>query len=131
MNMDKIIERALLKILLGDTEAYDTKEPPLNMRDDWVGKYVICRTRNEGVNAGEVVALDHTGVVIKNARRLWHHAPSNKGVSWYEGVAEFGLSEGSKVSTPSYKILSEDYSLTLCSKAAQKSIIDHETHKSS
>ena len=34
--------------------------------DGYIGKYVICRTRNEGINAGRVVKLDETGVVLED-----------------------------------------------------------------
>ena len=55
--------------------------------DLYKDKYVICRTRNEGVNFGKVLNLDETGVILQDARRLYYHRPINKNVSWYEGVA--------------------------------------------
>ena len=97
-------------------------KPPV-IFEGYVGKYVICRTRNEGINAGRVVKLDETGVVLEDARRLYYHKPLNKSVSWYEGVAKYGISEDSKVGTPVEKILAEDYSLTICTSEAEKSII--------
>lgn len=90
--------------------------------DRYIGKYVICRSRNEGINAGYVVDLDETGVILKQARRLFTHRPANRSVSWYEGVAVFGISEDSKVAPPSEKIIIENYSLTVCSKEAESSI---------
>lgn len=88
----------------------------------YIGKYVICRTRNEGINAGEVIALDETGVILKDARRLYYHKPINKNVSWYEGVAKYGLSSDSRVGTTREKLIAEDYSLTICSEEGEKSI---------
>lgn len=93
-----------------------------NLFDKYIGKYVICRSRNEGVNAGVVVELDETGVILKDARRLYYHKPINKNVSWYEGVAKFGISDDSRLGTPIEKIIVEDYSLTLCTAEAEKSI---------
>jgi len=90
--------------------------------DRYVGKYVICRSRNEGVNAGVVVECDDTGVILKDARRLYYHRPVNKNISWYEGVALSGLSIDSKVGPAVEKIIIEDYSLTVCSYEAEKSI---------
>ena len=90
--------------------------------EGYVGKYVICRTRNEGINAGRVVKLDETGVVLEDARRLYYHKPANKNVSWYEGVAKEGLSSDSKIGTSIEKIIVEDYSLTVCTAKAEKSI---------
>lgn len=88
----------------------------------YIGKYVICRSRNEGVNAGKVLNLDDTGVVLEDARRLYYHKPDNKSVSWYEGVAKYGLDVSSKVSTAIEKLIVEDYSLTVCTIEAEKSI---------
>lgn len=97
-----------------------------------VGKYVIVRSRNEGINAGEVVAADDTGVVLKNARRMWYHAPSVKTESWYEGVANHGLSDDSKISgVVSKKVIIEDYSMVVCTDVARKSIEDAVTHAQS
>jgi len=106
---------------------------PSNQRstlyDRYVGKYVICRTRNEGINAGKVIAADNTGVILEDARRLYYHKPINKEISWYEGVALEGLSDDSKTSSPVEKIIVEDYSLTLCSAKAEKSIREAATNE--
>lgn len=88
----------------------------------FVGKYVIARSRNEGINAGKVLELDETGVILEDARRLYYHKPSNKALSWYEGVALEGLSTDSKVGAPVVKLIIEDYSITLCTQDAEKSI---------
>ena len=93
---------------------------------DVVGKYVICRTRNEGINCGKVVAADETGCVLEDARRIYYHKPKEKSVSWYEGVATTGLSSDSKISgSVPRKYIIEDYSLTLCSEMAEKSLRSH------
>ena len=89
----------------------------------FVGEYVICRTGNEGINAGFVEAADDTGVILKNVRRIWYHKPADKSLSWYEGVAVSGLSSDSKVSGEvPFKVIVEDYSLTVCTKEATESI---------
>ena len=90
--------------------------------DDFIGKYVIVRSRNEGINAGKVVKLDDTGIVLEDARRLWYHKPANTNMSWYEGVAIEGLSKDSKIGAEVTKLIVEDYSITVCSKEAEKSI---------
>lgn len=90
-----------------------------------IGKPVIVRSRNEGINAGVVVLADETGVELKNCRRIWYHRPKDNSVSWYEGVAETGLDDRSKVSgTVAQKIIIEDYSMTLCQDDAFKSIME-------
>ena len=90
-----------------------------------IGKFVIVRTRNEGINAGTVVVADETGVELKNCRRIYYHKPKDKSLSWYEGVAASGLSSDSKVSgTVKSKVIIEDYSMTLCCKESEKSIME-------
>lgn len=93
-----------------------------NIRSEFIGKYVICRSRNEGINAGKVLKADETGVVLEDARRIYYHKPLNKNKSWYEGVADSGLSSDSKISGVSSKVISEDYSLTICTEKAEESI---------
>jgi hypothetical protein len=104
--------------LFGGKAAAD-KQP---LGNQYIGKYVIVRSRNEGVNAGIVLELDETGVILEEARRLYYHKPISKSVSWYEGVALEGLSVDSKVGANSTKLIIEDYSLTICTKKAEKSI---------
>lgn len=97
-----------------------------------VGKYAIIRSRNEGINAGVIVAADHTGVIIENARRIWYHRPADKSESWYEGVANTGLSADSKVSgAVAQKAIIEDYSVTLCTSVARASIEGAPAHAQS
>lgn len=100
-----------------------------SIHDRNVGKYVICRSRNEGVNAGKVLQADDTGVVLEDARRLYYHMPLDKKISWYEGVAKSGLGEGSKTGCAVEKIIVEDYSLTVCTPEAEKSIREAKEHE--
>lgn len=91
--------------------------------DSMVGKYVIVRSMNEGVNAGFVERADETGVILLEARRLWYHKPADPALSWYEGVAVSGVSKDSKLSCPvERKAIIEDYSMTECTDVAKKSI---------
>lgn len=97
-----------------------------------IGKFVIVRSRNEGINAGTVVVADSSGVELRDARRIWYHKPKDKGLSWYEGVAVSGLSDDSKVSgTVPSKIIIEDYSMTECTMNAAASIREHTSHAQS
>ena len=91
-----------------------------------VGKYAIVRTRNEGINAGKIKKLDHTGVILEDARRIYYHKPKDNTMAWYEGVAMSGLSNDSKVSpVVNEKVIIEDYSLTICTNEAEESIRNH------
>ena len=99
---------------------------------DVIGKYVIVRSRNEGINAGIVEKADETGIVLRDARRIWYHRPADKSMAWYEGVAVSGLSNDSKVSTPvERKVIVENYSITVCTDEATKSITAHKSHEQS
>jgi len=94
-----------------------------------VGEYVLVRSRNEGLNAGYIELADETGIVLIEARRIWYHKPKDKSTSWYEGISISGLSNDSKISClVNKKIIVEDYSITICSEAAKKSIQEHKTH---
>ena len=94
-----------------------------------IGQYVIVRSRNEGVNAGYVEQADETGVVLRDARRLWYHKPAIESESWYEGVANHGLAPGCKISAAvARKVIVEDYSLTKCSDKARRNIMEYKAH---
>ncbi len=96
---------------------------------DYIGKYVIVRSSNEGINAGFVKALDETGIVLEKAKRIWYHRPKDKKTSWYEGVSQSGLSDDSKISCEvEEKAIVEKYSITLCTKKAMESIIKKEAN---
>lgn len=115
MNIEDLIK---LASLLQPSPAQNTS----GLGSQFVGKYVIVRSRNEGINAGKVLELDDTGVILEDARRLYYHKPANKELSWYEGVAIEGLSKDSKVGAEVTKLIVEDYSITVCTKEAEKSI---------
>ncbi|MCO4819821.1 MAG: hypothetical protein KC517_09365 [Bacteroidetes bacterium] len=89
-----------------------------------IGKAVIVRSRSEGINAGIVVVADETGVELKESRRLYHHAPKNKNMSWYEGVAISGIDDNSKVSPTTTKAIIENYSMTLMCDSAYRTIME-------
>ena len=119
MNIDDLVK---LASLLDGASTIQKPTTKISLYSRYVGKYVICRTRNEGINAGKVLALDETGVILEDARRLYYHKPASKSLSWYEGVAIDGLSSDSRVGAAVEKLLVEDFSLTLCSDKGEKSI---------
>ncbi len=102
-----------------------------DIRSSFIGLYVICRSRNEGINAGKVLKADETGVILEDARRIYYHKPLDKNKSWYEGVANSGLSSDSKISGETLKAISEDYSLTVCTPQAERSIRDAKENQQS
>ena len=111
--------------MFGDAEKRTT------LTDAAIGKYVIVRSRNEGLNSGVLVAADETGCVIESARRLWYSKPKDSSLAWYEGVAETGLHKDSRISGEvDRKYIVESYSITICSEVGEKSLraaIGHES----
>lgn len=129
MNIDELTYgqiKEIAKLACGTT-----KPSTGGLGNQFVGRYVIVRSRNEGINAGKVFELDDTGIILEDARRLYYHKPANKELSWYEGVALEGLSKDSKVGAEVTKLIVEDYSITVCSKEAEKSIRGAKTNAQS
>jgi len=105
-------------------------QPSSGIAQGMIGKYVLVRSRNEGINSGFVEKADETGIVLTESRRIWYHRPKNKAMCWYEGVSISGLSSDSKVSAiVPKKIIVEDYSITECLDVAIKSLQGHKTHE--
>ncbi|MCU7901366.1 MAG: hypothetical protein KZQ66_04625 [Candidatus Thiodiazotropha sp. (ex Lucinoma aequizonata)] len=93
-------------------------------------KWVIVRSRNEGVNFGRMAYADENTVIIILARRLWFYRPEDTDQSWYEGVANSGASADSKLSpSVDMKAIVEPYSLTLCTTKASENLQNHPSHK--
>lgn len=127
--MSGLIRDIIREELLGGSKGESVVSAP-SIYSSFFGKYVICRSQNEGINAGYVEAIDDTGVVLKDARRLWYHKPAVASESWYEGCANHGVSGDSKLSaTVSVKLIAEDYSLTVCTQAAEGSIRNAEVYQ--
>lgn len=121
MNKLEIIKAILNKDNSGPTDTQREAGSALN--NSLIGKYAIVRSRNEGINAGYIEAYDSTAIVLSQARRIWHHKPADKKLSWYEGVAVSGVSDDSNLSCPVVKkVIVEDYSITLCTPKAIESI---------
>jgi hypothetical protein len=133
MNKESLLIKVLEMLLNSDSksepEVLKFSKDNKKLTDRLIGEYVICRSRNEGINAGYLVDADETGCVLSEARRLWSHEPQ-KNASWYEGVALYGLSDNSKISVKApEKTIIEDYSLTLCTPEARKSIEGFKAHE--
>lgn len=104
--------------------------PSSNVTSYAVGKYVIVRTRNEGLNFGLVAAADETGVVLSGARRIHHHdAKAQNGGAWYEALANSGPAGRTHMSQAvADKVIVEDYSLTIVADAAVDSFLNWVSH---
>ena len=129
MNLDELTigqVKRLLAMFSGmaqQNQAQPQSSDTRRLARPYLGECVIVRSRNEGINFGILTDADETGVVLKNARRIWWHKPADSNMAWYEGVALSGLGEGSKVSpTVSEKVIVENYSITVCDAAAAEQI---------
>jgi hypothetical protein len=92
----------------------------------YVGQRVIVRSINEGLNFGKVVGICRGFIVLEDARRIWRPVTKNGEPSWYEGVANVGLDrDRGKISiSVQQKVIVEDYSITLCTERAAKSLME-------
>lgn len=127
MNKENLVMK-LIGMLVSDESETPSKSSILQSA---MGNYVIVRSRNEGINSGYVIEADETGIVLKDARRIWYHKPKDSKTAWYEGVATTGLDNSSKVSCAvEKKYIIEDYSITHCSEEARISIMEHKSHES-
>lgn len=128
MNIDEMTIGELKQINQMFNAQQSTNDKPIGR--DFIGKYAIVRSRNEGVNAGVIKEMDETGIMLAYTRRIWYHRPADTSMTWYEGVAISGLSKDSIIScTVPVKIIIEDYSVTVCTDAAENSIRKHKTHE--
>jgi len=126
--MKEIIKQPVKEILTDDNFQ---QQKSGNLFSSAIGKYVIVRTRNEGINFGLLMYANENGCVLNEARRIYYHRPNDNALSWYEGVAQSGLSESSKISNEVTKIIVEDYSITICSKEAVNNIREKKTNEQS
>lgn len=100
-----------------------------SMFQAYIGRYVIVRSRNEGINAGYVEFASDKGIMLREARRIWWYKPADSSQAWYEGVANSGVSEDSKLSPiVRSKLIVEDYSITDCRPEAIDSIRECKSH---
>lgn len=130
MNIDDMTigQAKQLASLFGSTGPSDGAGVAASM----VGKWVLVRSRNEGINFGRVIAADSAGVVLAEAQRLWYHKPASKKAAWYEGVAKYGPSSDTKVScVVSEKAIIEDYSMTECTEEAKEMLKELEVYAAS
>ena len=128
--LDKSLQEYLdLCDLFGKTASTNKLNSESGVAQSSVGQYVLVRSRNEGINAGKVVAADETGIVLEDARRLWYHKPAVKSESWYEGIANHGISSDTKISgAVGRKIIIENYSVTVCNSDSEQSIRSAASH---
>lgn len=125
--LNELIKEVLKETLTEQASGEEAPKASGGILERWLGKYVICRSRNEGVNFGKVERLDASGVELSHCRRLWYHKPIEG--SWYEAVAQHGLADESKISAPVSKLIIEGYSLTECSRTAAVQILNIKSHE--
>lgn len=91
--------------------------------DNFLGRYVICRSHSAGVHAGVLVLLSGETVVLKDSRRLWSWKVKS-GVA-LSGAAQHGLCGGRLDVVNPEIIINGVCEVIPCSAEAQKSIVEY------
>jgi hypothetical protein len=98
------------------------KDSPTKSLNGFVGEKCIIRCNSAGVWFGEVVEKSGDEVIVKDARRLWYWK-AKKSIS-LSAVAQYGLTDDSKVAPSVPKIWLQAIELIPASKEAINSIED-------
>lgn len=96
--------------------------------DEWIGKYVVVRTRDAGVHAGILKSRDGRSCELTESRRLWYWKVADKG-AFLSGVATLGLDPASKVGAPIDVVLTENCEIIACTQQAAQSIAQAPTYE--
>ena len=86
------------------------------------GQYVICRTKDAGVFAGNLKSKSEKEVVLENARRIWYW----EGAASLSELAVRGVKTPDKCKFPCPVpkiLLTECIEIIPCTEEAEKSII--------
>jgi len=95
-----------------------------NLASDFIGKYVIIRTRDAGVHVGYLKSYVNRECVLTNSRRLWCW----EGSFTLNGVAVKGV-KSAKMPLPVDKIFISDVSEIIpCTKKVEKQLTEMEVH---
>lgn len=90
--------------------------------DQWIGKYVVVRTRDAGVHAGILKSRDGRACELTESRRLWYWKVADKG-AFLSGVATLGLNhKDSKAGAPIDIVLTENCEIIATTEKAAQSI---------
>lgn len=97
-----------------------------NAPHPFVGKYVICRCSAAGVHAGVLESVNGDWVILRDSRRLWSWK-AKTGIA-LSGVAQHGITTGSKVDVPNPQIaLTGVCEIIPCSDDARSSIHEYKS----
>jgi hypothetical protein len=97
--------------------------------DQWIGKYVVVRTRDAGVHAGVLKSRSGRECELSESRRLWRwRVNGNKGITLSD-VATHGLdTRDTKLGAPVSILLTEDCEIIECTPEAAANIAQFATH---
>jgi hypothetical protein len=97
--------------------------------DQWIGKYVVVRTRDAGVHAGVLKSRSARECELTESRRLWYWKVADNG-AFLSGVATKGIDHRqSKVGAPIDILLTENCEIIACSEEAAQSIAQAPTYE--
>lgn len=93
--------------------------------NDWIGKFVIVRTRDAGVHAGILKSRSDRECELTEARRMWRwRVKDNAGISLSD-VAVHGLDKkDTRISAPVDILLTENCEIIACTPDAQANITE-------
>jgi hypothetical protein len=95
-----------------------------------IGKHVIVRSRDSGVHAGTLTAVNGRHVSLTNARRLWYWVAAKEHT--LSAVALHGLKSGSKLASPVAQVdVLDACEITPTTTTAQASIDGMKSHEPS
>jgi len=88
-------------LTIGEAKAlaalFGAAAPAASPATSLIGEKVIVRAYRAGVLYGELVSVAGETVTLKNARRLWYWQVKDKKGIALEDVANYGVSNGSKI----------------------------------
>jgi hypothetical protein len=96
-------------------------EQEQNIKSEYIGNYVICRTYSAGVHAGILKSHNSRSCVLHDSRRIWYW----EGAASLSEMAMSGVSKPDKCKFPCAVdsiCLMEVIEIILCTEIAEKSI---------
>ena len=83
VNKEDLVLKLIGMLVVSDAPEEVKSKSQSSFYDQYAGKHVIVRSRNEGINFGTVKVADNTGIVLSDCRRIWYHKPANNDYAWY------------------------------------------------
>lgn len=116
MNLEDLTLRQINEL----KNIFNNNENKNNLDKNFIGQFVIIRTYSAGVHAGILSEKSGSEVILKNARRMWYWK-AKKSIS-LSAVANYGITDESKIAPAIESIWLEAIEIIPCSKESIESI---------